>query len=186
MRPLPALRSLSTAALAGLLSGCGGGTSIAPDASASALVALGPQVLRVTACAFPPPAPVLPLLYSRVTVSRGVGAEWIATAGTASGDVELRFHQVGAALNGSMMIAGTIKGSAINVSALAGSLPAWDGGMNFGSNAATTINGVAFSASALFPTAGLDGTGAGALTITDNAGRTCSATGFSWALFAQP
>jgi autotransporter translocation and assembly factor TamB len=84
------------------------------------------------------------------------------------------------------MLAGTIKGTAINVPALAGSLPAWDGGVNFGGNAATTINGVAFSASALFPTAGLDGTGIGALTITDSAGRTCSATGFSWALFAQP
>ncbi|HEX9368403.1 MAG TPA: hypothetical protein VF921_17360 [Vicinamibacterales bacterium] len=184
MRPPGILGSLSTVALASLLFGCGGGTSTAPDTSASALVALGPQVLRVTACGFTPPAPVFPLLYSRVTVSRA-GAEWIATAAIASGDVELRFHQVGAALNGSMMIAGTIKGTAINVPALAGSLPAWDGGMTFGGNAATTINGVAFSASALFPTAGLDGTGAGALTITDNAGRTCSATGFSWALFAQ-
>ena len=58
--------------------------------------------------------------------------------------------------------------------------------MSFGGNAATTITDVACSASALFPTAGLDGVGAGALTITDNAGRTCSATGFSWAMSAQP
>jgi hypothetical protein len=184
VRPPGVLRPLSTVALAGLLSGCGG-SSTAPDANASALVPLGPQLLRVTSCAFTPPAPVFPLLYTRVTVSR-VGNEWVAVAGSGSGDVELRFRQTGAALNGSMMLAGTIKGTAIHVPALAGSLPAWEGVVNFGGNAATTINGVAFSASALFPTAGLDGVGAGALTITDSTGRTCSATGFSWALFAQP
>jgi hypothetical protein len=183
VRPLAVLRSLRTVALAGLLSGCGG-SSTAPDGSASPLVALGPQVLRVSACFFTPPAPVIPILYTRATVRR-VGNEWVAVAGAGGGDVELRFHQVGAALTGTMMLAGTIKGTAINVPAVAGGTPPWDGGVSFGGTGAA-IDGVAFAASALFPTAGLDGTGTGPLTVTDSAGRSCTATGFSWALFAQP
>jgi hypothetical protein len=51
--------------------------------------------------------------------------------------------------------------------------------------AGTTINGVAFNASAMFPTAGLDGLGTGLVTLSDSAGHSCAATSFSWALFSQ-
>jgi hypothetical protein len=181
VRPPVFLRALSTLTAVALLDSCGGSTSTSP--STTVQIATGAQVLRVSACTFTPPVQVLPLLYTRVTVSR-VGAEWVATAGTGSGDVELRFHQVGAAIPGSIMIAGTIRGTAINIPGLAGSLPAWDGHMNFG-GAGATINGVAFNASSLFPTAGLDGTGTGSLTLSDSAGRSCTATGFSWSMFQQ-
>src|SRR5258708_25776301 len=127
MRPPVRLRAVPVLPAGALLASCSGSASTSP--STTVQIATGAQVLRVTACTFAAPAQVLPFVYTRVTVSR-VGAEWIAIAGTGSGDVEVRFHQAGAALSGSMMVAGTIKGTAINVPPLAVGPPAGDGQRN--------------------------------------------------------
>jgi hypothetical protein len=185
VRRLAVLRSLGALAIVSLAAGCGGGTPTSPANTSppTVQIPLGPQTLRVmAACAFTTPASVLPLLYARVTVSQA-GAEWVANSGSDGGDVEIRFHQVGAALNGTMRVEGTIKGTAIHVPALAGSLPSWNGRATFGSGGGVAINGFAFNASALFPTAGLDGTGTGTIAFSDDAGGTCATSGFSWAIF---
>lgn len=156
-------------------------TSPAPASSSGVQIALGPQVLRVTGCGFTPPTPVLPFFYTRVTVSRA-GSEWVATA-VENGDLEIRFHQLTAAANGAMKIAGTMRGTAVHVSALAGPLPAWEGRVGFGSGSGAAIDGVAFNAGGAFPVAGLDGVGTGTMALIENGGRTCSTTGFAWAIF---
>jgi hypothetical protein len=178
------LRSLLALAIVSLAAGCGGTPTSPGETSPSGVqIPLGPQTLRVmAACAFTAPARVLPLLYARVTVSRA-GADWVANAGSDGGDVEVRFHQVGTPLNGTMRVEGTIKGTAVHVPALAGSLPLLNGRATFGSGAGAAINGFAFNASALFPAAGLDGTGTGTIAFSDDAGGNCATNGFSWAIF---
>ena len=172
-----------------LAAGCGGSSTTPSATPALVAVATGPQVLRVTNTGFTCTingASVFPMVYTRVTVSR-VGSEWRAVAATsAAGDVEIRFHQTGATvIAGSMPIEGTIRGQAIHLPELLPSVPPWNSQMAFGSDGRTTITGFAFGPSSLTPTAGLDGIGSGTITLSDNTGRSCGGTSFSWGMAAQ-
>jgi len=170
-----------------LAAACGGSPAAATLTRGALTVATGAQVLRVThtgfTCGFDGGESIFPMVYTRVTVSQ-VGNEWRAVASTpAAGDVEIRFHQSGTSLiAGSMPIEGTIRGQAIHLPELLPSLPASSSRMSFGSDGATTITGFAFGPSSLTPTAGLDGVGTGRLTLSDNTGRSCPGTTFSWSL----
>jgi hypothetical protein len=111
-------------------------------------------------------------------VSRS-GSEWIAKAGGEGGDVEVRFHQSGAAVvPGSMPVAGTIRGTAVHMPALLPGVPI-DARIAFGATA--TVTGVAF-APPFSQSTGLDGLGTGSLVLSDSAGRSCSGTAFSWGI----
>ena len=166
---------------------CGGSGPAAPDPATASLVALGPQVFRMS-----PPSPcagvsrefLAPFVYTRVNVSRS-GSEWIATAsGATAGDVELRFHQSSSrVVMNSVEIAGSIKGTAIHMPELFQG-PAWDARVNFGSDGRTTLSGVAFAAGFVgAQTGGLDGLGTGSVTLSDTAGHSCTGTSFSWSVF---
>lgn len=182
-------RPLAAAVMFCLATGCGG-SSTTPSATPGLVpIATGPQVLRVTNTGFTCTingASVFPMVYTRVTVSR-VGSEWTAVAATpAAGDVEIRFHQTGATvIAGSIPIEGTIRGQAIHLPELLPSVPPWNSQMAFGSDGRTTITGFAFGPSSLTPTAGLDGIGSGTITLSDNTGRSCGGTSFSWGMAAQ-
>ena len=158
---------------------------MAPDTS-GVPVPTGDQMLRVTLSTRCPAdsQPLVPVVFTRITVTR-TSTEWIATAASpAAGDVELRFRQSGAALGpGFLPIAGTIKGTAVHMADLLPGLPASDARFNFGAGG-TAVNGVAFSPTALLPAAGVDGTGIGTITVTDGAGRSCTGSTFSWGLGA--
>lgn len=177
-------RAAVAVSIAVLVAGCGGSSPAAPDSSSS-IVALGSQVLRIalaTTCGAP--QGVLPMIYTRVTVSRS-GSGWVATAGSAAaGDVQVRFQQSGAALvAGSMPVAGSVTATAVHMPELL-TLPAYDLRANFGSDGRTLIQGVAFAAGSLNASAaGLDGTGIGSFTVTNGTGQSCTATSFSWSIF---
>lgn len=171
----------------GPLSGCGGSTPTGPTDSAAGIVPTGPQVLRIvyqSACAQLGQG-VLPMVYTRVNVARN-SSEWMATAsGAAAGDVQIRFRQSGpSVIAGSIRITGTITGSAIHVPELFPG-PAWDLRAAFGGSA--SLSGVAFAAGMFGATAaGVDGVGAGSLTLTGATGNTCTGTAFSWSIFPPP
>src|SRR5690349_9263893 len=109
-----------------MLAACSHQSSSTEPSGATVSVATGTQVLRV---AFQAPCPgsgagtLIGILYTQVEVSRSA-SEWIAKASGDGGDVELRFHQSGAAvIPGSMPVAGTIRGTAIHVPALLPGVP---------------------------------------------------------------
>jgi hypothetical protein len=120
-----------------------------------------------------------------VTVSK-VGDEWLAVAAAPEGgDVEVRFHQTGAVIVGSMPVEGTIRGQANHQPEAAAFLPPSNSRMAFGGDGRTTITGFAFGPSSLTPAAGLDGVGTGPVTLSDNTGHSCAGTTFSWSLAAE-
>jgi hypothetical protein len=172
--------------LAFCLIGCGGSSTTPTTTPGSVTIATGTQMLRVTntgaSCTING-ASIFPMVYTRVTVSQ-VGTEWKGVAATpAAGDVEIRFHQSGASrIAGSMPIEGTIRGLAIHMPELLAGVPSSNSRMDFGSDGRTTITGYAFSPSPITPTGGLDGIGMGTVTLSDNTGRSCPSTTFSWAI----
>ena len=189
VRIVKAVQLLCLAGVLCLIAGCGGSPTAATLTPGSLTVATGSQVLRVTytgfTCGFNGGESIFPMVYTRVTVSQ-VGNEWRAVAASpAAGDVEIRFHQSGASLiAGSMPIEGTIQGQAIHVPDVIPSVPSTSR-MSFGTDGRTTISGFAFGPSSLTPTAGLDGIGSGTVTLSDNTGRSCGGTSFSWGMAAQ-
>ena len=191
MRPSFAVRALSGLVLAGLLSACGSGGPTAPGGvtSTTLQIATGPQVLRIVyqspLCTAFDGDRLIPMVYTPVTVTR-VGSEWVATAsGAAAGDVELRIREVNSG-GFTVLVAGTIKGTAIHNPGLAVGLPAWDSRVNFGSDGRTTLNGVIFPLTPATTSGAFDGTGTGSITFSDGTGRSCSGTSsFSWSLFPQ-
>jgi hypothetical protein len=177
-------RWLGCFACATALIGCGGGSPVAPE-PATSIVALGPQVLRITLrspCALPPG--VLPMIYTRVTVTPS-GSGWLASASSdAAGDVQVRVQaSVGNNLPGTLRVAGTIIGTVVHMPEL---LTVPSGGIRatFGDDGAV-LDGFAFAAGTLNPTtAFLDGVGAGSLTVTPDAtGEPCTLSSFSWSIF---
>jgi hypothetical protein len=185
----PGWRTLGALVAVGLMTACNSSTSPTADLPTVA-VATGQQVLRVTfqgLCPTTDGRPLIPFVLTRVTVTRGNG-EWIATATSPeSGDVELRFSPSGRpVLMGSMPVVGTIKGVAIHNSDLQPGLPAANVRAAFGSDGGTLLNGFAFTPSALTPVAGVSGIGSGTVTLSDNEGRSCGGSAFSWALGAPP
>ena len=177
-------RWLGGFACAAAFIGCGGGSPVAPE-PATSIVALGPQVLRITVrppCALP--LGVLPMLYTRVTVTPS-GSGWLASASSAAaGDVRLRFHASGDGnLPGTLRVGGTISGTVVHMPEL---LTVPSGGIRatFGDDGAV-LDGFAFAAGTLNPaTAFLDGVGTGPLTVTPTAtGESCTVNSFSWSIF---
>ncbi|HKW00135.1 MAG TPA: hypothetical protein VJN96_09930 [Vicinamibacterales bacterium] len=168
-----------------LLAGCGSSPA-SPENNAANIVQTGPQVLRIV---FQGPCAglgqgVLPLVYTRINVAASAN-EWVATAaGSASGDVEARFHQSGAnVIAGAISVAGTITGTAIHLPELF-SGPAWNLRVTF--NGQASLQGTAFVAGVFGTTApGLDGSGSGTLTLTDAAANTCTGGAFSWSIFPE-
>jgi hypothetical protein len=184
-------RAFVTLTIAGLLAACAGRTPTGPSGSSLVDIATGPQVLRITLqspCASSGgSAGLVPSVSTRVTVTR-VNSEWVATGSSATaGDVELRFHAVSAGIiAGTMSVAGTIKGKAIHMPELSPT-PAWDSRVDFGSDGRATLDGVAFAPGAFgATTSGVDGTGAGSITLSDGAGHMCPGTAFSWIVAPQP
>jgi hypothetical protein len=182
------MRRASGLVLAATLVGCGGGSPTSPDPGTS-IVALGPQVLRITVqsrCTLP--LGVLPMLYTRVTVTRS-GNGWQASAsGDAAGDVQVRFEPSGgAAVPGTLRVAGTIVGTVVHMPDL---VPVPSGGVRatFASDVRSTLEGIAFTAGALnSTTAGLDGLGRGAFDVTPaGVNQSCTASSFSWSIFPPP
>ena len=177
-------RWLGCFACAGALVGCGGGSPVAPE-PATSIVALGPQVLRITMrspCALP--LGVLPMIYTRVTVTRA-GSGWLASASTAdAGDVQVRFQSVGGSnLPGTMRVAGTITGNVVHMPELL-SVPTGGLRATFGGGGGI-LDGIAFTAGSLnATTSGLDGIGTGSFTVTPDAtGEPCTVSSFSWSVF---
>jgi len=162
-------------------------TPTAPGDSATNIVVIGPQVLRIM---YQSPCTqlgqgVLPLVHTRVNVARGSN-EWVATAASAAaGDIQVRFRQSGqGGTTGSMPVAGTVAGTAIHMPQLFAG-PAWDLRATFGGS--VSLTGVAFVAGVFGATAsGIDGAGSGSLTLTDPTGNTCTGTTFSWSIFPLP
>lgn len=174
-------------AVVAALSACGGsGSPITP--AMPVVIATGPQVLRITyqgPCSADDGRPFLPLLYVRVVVTR-IGSEWAAAAASpAAGDVELRFHLsgLGGAIPGSAPVEGAVRGTAIHAPELLPGLPPSTARASFGTGAA--LSGFAYSPSALTPAAGVSGIGSGPISVSDNEGRSCSGTAFSWGLGPQ-
>jgi hypothetical protein len=171
----------------GVLSSCGGPSPTAPSVSATNVVVTGPQVLRIvnqSPCTQLGQG-VLPLVYTRVSVTRSSN-EWVATADDpAAGDIQIRFRQSGEiVIPGSIPVTGTMTGTAVHLPELF-SGPAWDIRATFGGPASLT--GTAFAAGAFGTTAsGIDGVGGGSLTLTDATGNTCTGTTFSWSIFPLP
>jgi len=152
----------------------------------SVAVATGAQVLRITyssRCAAFESRAIIPIVYTRVIVTR-TGAGWIAAASSAAaGDMEMRFQPAGAVtIAGSMPVQGTIKGVAIHAPDILAGLPAIDTRATFGTDNATTVSGFAFAASGISPTAGVSGIGTGTISISNSAGDTCTGSSFSWGL----
>jgi hypothetical protein len=183
--PFALLRSLTWVTAISLLVGCGRASPTEPGPADGAPVLLGPQVLRVTFASRCEGSAPLPLVYSRVTVSR-VNSEWLASASSAvAGDVEVRFHATSSGVGGSVMLEGTIKGTAIHMPELMRGLPDSSSRANFGSDGRTRVSAVAFPVTSFTPVAGIDGIGTGAIILSDAAGRTCSGTQFSWGIAAE-
>jgi hypothetical protein len=151
-------------------------------------VPTGPHVLRVilqSPCPAVEGRSLLPLTFTRVTVTRGDG-EWLAAAAAPdAGDVELRFRQSDAVVNnGVMRISGTIRGTAMYNVDFPPS-PSSPTRASFGTDGRTVVNGFAFEASALTPTAGANGIGSGTITFSDSDGRSCDGSAFMWSLVPQ-
>jgi hypothetical protein len=168
---------------AAALFGCGGGSPTSPD-SVPSIVALGPQVLRITvrpSCSLPVAG--LGMILARVTVTRS-GSGWLASASSPdAGDVTLRFEASGGnSLPGTMSVVGTITGTVVHMPELL-SVPSAAARATFGGGG--TLDGVAFTAGSLnATTSGLDGIGTGSVTVTPDAtGEPCTASSFSWAIF---
>ena len=166
----------------GLLCGCGSSPT-SPAASPTGIVATGPQVLRILGQA---PCTelgqgVLPIVYTRVTVTMSAN-EWVATAAsTTAGDIQVHFRQSGpSVVTGALPVAGTVIGTAVHMPELF-SGPAWDLRATFDRSA--SLSGTAFVAGTFgSSTGGIDGVGNGSLTLTDATGKTCAGTTFSWAI----
>lgn len=176
----------------GVFGGCAGSSPTAPsaagtNAAATNIVATGPQVLRIvnrSPCTQLGQG-VLPLVYTRVSVTMSSN-EWVATASSpAAGDIQIHFHQSGQiVIPGSMPIAGTMAGTAVHMPELF-SGPAWNIRAIFGGSASLT--GTAFVAGVFGSTSvGIDGGGAGSLTLTNATGDTCTGSTFSWSIFPLP
>lgn len=170
--------------MAAALTACGAGSPTSPD-SVSSIVALGPQVVRITvrpSCS--QPVTGVGLIHARVTVTRA-GSGWLASASTPdAGDVALRFEPSGgSSLPGTIRVAGTITGTVVHMPELL-SVPTAGVRVTFG-GAGGTLDGVAFAAGSLnATTSGLDGLGTGSFTVTPDAtGEACTASSFSWAIF---
>jgi len=158
-----------------------------PTGTAANIVATGPQVLRITlqAACTQLGQGVLPMVYTRVTVTTA-STEWVASATSAiAGDVQIRFHQLGASVvAGAVPIAGSMTGTAVHLPELFAG-PAWD--VRAKVNSSALVTGNAFAAGTFGSTTnGVDGVGDGALTLTDGAGNTCAGSTFSWSLFPLP
>jgi hypothetical protein len=182
--------ALGAVAAACLLSACGSSSPAGPGAldMPGLAVPTGPHVLRVILqgpCPAADGRSLLPLTFTRVTVTRGTG-EWIAAASSpGAGDVELRFRQSDSIVrNGVMRISGTIKGTAI-YNADVPPAPTSLTRASFGADGAT-VSGFAFEASSLAPTAGSTGVGTGPIAFSDADGHSCSGSGFVWSLTPQP
>ena len=93
--------------------------------------------------------------------------------------MELRFRESDRALGGFVPLAGTIKGAAIHLPELAPTLPVWEARVSFGSDGRTALSAVAFGVTPTAPIAGISGTGAGTVALSDGAGHTCTGTAFS-------
>ena len=181
-------RTVGVIPLACALWGCNGTSPIGPDMP-TVVVATGPQVLRLTyqgSCTSADGRSLVPLVYARVVVTRS-GGEWIAAAAAPdAGDVELRFHTSGpVVISGSMPVAGSIRGTAIHNPDLVPALPPSTTRVSFGADGRTGLTGFAFSPSSLTPATGVNGFGSGTVTVSDNEGRSCAGTTFSWGLGPQ-
>jgi hypothetical protein len=127
-----------------------------------------------------------PMVYSAVTLTRA-GSEWVGSASSAAaGDVELRVRQSSSTTIGnSFQVAGTMKGTAVHMPELFAS-PPWEARANFGTDARTTLTGVAFGAGFIgAQTGGLDGVGSGSIVLSDTAGHSCTGTTFSWSVYPR-
>jgi len=183
MRALMGARWLAGLAVAGSLSACAGSGPTAPGgASVSDQIAPGAYVLRITsACSAPGDPRIFAFVHSRVNLSRS-GNDWIATASSAAaGDVELRLVATSGVPGLSLQLSGTIKGTVIHMADLT-TLPVPGVRINFGSDGRTALNGVAFGVTSITPVAGMDGIGAGSISISDNAGQSCTTSSFSWVM----
>lgn len=184
MRPRKVELLLVVLACSAILSTCGGGGSPTQPDIPTVPIPTGAQVVRfffADRCPALEDVRLLPILYTRVTITRS-GTEWIGRAASPEGgDVELRFHLSGrTGLATSVPIEGTIKGIAIDDAGLITAIEPLNTRGNFGSDGRTTISGFAFAASALVPVAGVSGIGAGTMTVGDKAGHSCAQTRFSW------
>ena len=181
MRALISSRSLAALAAAGMLAACGGSSPTAPGGQSVAdQIANGVYVLRITSgCTAPGDPRIFAFLHTRVNLSRS-GSDWIATASSpAAGDVELRLRESAGVPGMSLQVSGSIRGTAIHLPELA-TVPVPDVQVNFGSDGRTGLSGVAFGVTSLTPVAGMDGIGAGTITLRDGAGQSCTTTGFAW------
>jgi hypothetical protein len=186
MRALMRARSLAALASAALLAACSDSGPTAPSGgSVSDQIAPGAYVLRITsACSAPGDPRILAFVHSRVNLSRS-GNDWIATASSpAAGDVELRLVATSGVPGFSLQLSGTIKGTAVHMPELA-TVPLADVRVNFGGDGRTGLSGVAFGVTSITPVAGMDGIGAGTITISDGAGQSCTTSGFSWWMARQ-
>jgi hypothetical protein len=176
---------LLVAATLCVLTSCGGSSPTAPSATATNIVANGPQVLRIVSRCTQPEQRIAGLVYTRVSVTNSSN-EWVATAGSAAaGDIQIRFRQSGpVVIPGSMPVAGTMTGTAVHLPELfSGS--AWDIRATFTGPASLT--GTAFVAGMFgAATSGISGVGDGSLMLTDAMGDTCTGSPFSWSIFPLP
>lgn len=141
-------------------------------------------MLRITLrsrCVLPPG--VLPMLHTRVTVTRSASG-WLAFASSAEGgDVRVRFQASGGDnLPGTLRVAGTVSGSVVHMPELL-TVPSGSVRATFG-DAGAVLDGFAFAAGTLNPTtAFLDGVGSGVFTVTPGStGESCTADSFSWSI----
>lgn len=187
VRLVKTARTLGLVGVLCLPAACGG-SSTAPTLG-SVAVATGPQVLRLTYTSLTcrtDDVSIVPMVYTKVTVSKA-GNEWTVLSATPeAGNLEMRFHQSGTSvIAGSLPIEGTIRGQAIHLPELLPSIPPPIPRMAFGSDGRTTISGFAFGPSSLTPGAGVGGIGTGTVTLSDDTGRSCGGTSFSWGMAPQ-
>jgi hypothetical protein len=170
--------------LLALTVGACGSTPNAPSGNGDAIVPLGEQVLRILSRCTAPANNVVPLVYTRVTVTR-TSSEWLAASGGAGGDVQVRLHETGGVtLPGSLPVAGTMTGTAVHLPELF-TQPGPQVRITF--DGGTSLNGVAFAAGTFgAATGGVDGQGIGSLSAIADDGNTCQATSFSWSIFPAP
>jgi hypothetical protein len=181
MRALIGARGLAALAVASVVAACSDSGPTAPGGgSVSDQIAPGAYVLRITsACSAPGDPRIFAFVHARVNLSR-TGSDWIATASSpAGGDVELRLRDSAGVPGMSLQVSGSIRGTAIHMPELA-TVPLPDARVNFGSDGRTGLSGVAFGVTSITPVGGMDGIGAGSITVSDGAGQSCTTSGFSW------
>jgi hypothetical protein len=181
MRALIGARCLAVLAGSMVLAACSESGPTAPGVpSVADQIAPGVYVLRITsACSAPGDPRIFAFVHSRVNLSRS-GSDWIATASSpTAGDVELRLRDTAGVPGMSLQLSGSIRGTAIHMPELA-TVPLPDVRVNFGSDGRTGLSGVAFGVTSLTPVAGMDGIGAGSITVSDGAGQSCTTSGFAW------